>query len=714
MIKLVTKGQIVDLFENTRIEINATHPAFAESAIPGLYTFPFTIPNTAKNQIIYNFPERWDNVNLLNTREPSQLYYNDNLLADGFTFIRPTKSNPYQISFHATGNNLLPIFENKINTFDLGGSIALGGTTSLDDIVAHLKTVALADLGEYPYTIFPYINKGLYGDFNPGGFQGIVNRWGYNSTLLADTFTPLYEYNGLVKFSPLVIFPFLQNVLFEIFKENGFSLETNIFDEEEFQRLVFFNNKTLDKSFDAFLEEYEVIDTIHLKDHLPEITVADFLKLLKQMFGICFFFDQKSKNVTTRTLNEILSDGNYLDATEFTEPFKGYPETDAPDGLRLLYSFDSNDEYSSKINEIDFSLYGIDRGPLPNATSLGFPPISANLNDYALVTNTNQYWIVDTFPGEKSSITIGFKPTIVDGDQFIINAAILGASQTFSFATPDVNNNYFDIDTIKAGESFEGYIQNVIMDTLRRFEILNQAYEISYVGIQSTYYCIQILAKNVGVNYDITFTTSSSSVIDEIGQTLGIDPVKSWRYWFDNLKPDITGNGKEDWSLPISTLSQSPKYVQYSEPELNLSVMLPRVNQKGSSPINDTGKNNIAGAFLFYNGLQLTAWNLTDGIPWGGYWTKNERNTDIREWGLHLSGENSIKETHLQKWFDFLLGSKKFDLKMYPKIQSDLEGIMNFKPIFIQNAHFIIKSYKFILSNESISPVEVEAYKKPY
>lgn len=119
----------------------------------------------------------------------------------------------------------------------------------------------------------------------------------------------------------MVPFPYLFNVLNHCASELGINLAGDIFKIEELKKLVFFNTVALNDIDDNGLPENSYPTEIDIKNHLPNIKIADFLIEFAKLFNQVVIFDERSS-----TLNFYHREALLLSIPNETLKSKAYKE----------------------------------------------------------------------------------------------------------------------------------------------------------------------------------------------------------------------------------------------------------------------------------------------------------------------------------------------------------------------------------------------------
>lgn len=289
-------------------------------------------------------------------------------------------------------SNAVGVYPNYIDVASSGGT---GRTlTRTDGEVLDMQDHMEEHLAVYPdvdYVFFPVKNPGAYGD-SPGDYGGYINyytagKFPFNAHV-GEVATEFLKY-------PICPFPYFLYVLKQVFTEHNYTTFGNFLDDPEIKKLTIYNNYLLDL-FWHNLTFNNWQKSIDLRNHVPDISIADFLKELKKFFSLGYFFDLSTKRVEIVPLKDILASVEYDDWTSIAEPSLEIEMTEGA-GYTLKYSRDDDDDLVEERNQSIEGLTILD--PVENFGDL--PAASAsNAGSICLIMDWDEYYIVeDDFDG---------------------------------------------------------------------------------------------------------------------------------------------------------------------------------------------------------------------------------------------------------------------------------------------------------------------------
>ncbi|RYC69827.1 MULTISPECIES: hypothetical protein [Spirosoma] len=247
---------------------------------------------------------------------------------------------------------LLEALPDRIN---LGDGLISGQTIP---IATRLRQIAEMPPGQFPLTFFPIRNDGFFESaldaVKVPGFvrQPYVNAWealtGGGYGFRTDTLKS--GQLALTRGYPVVPFFYLSWVLERIMALAGFRLESDWLASPEAQRLVIVNMTALPiwtggQLLTGGINTLLVGHTVTAGQHMPDMSVSDFLKAIKGRFGLAFTFNANDRICRLVRFVDSVAQPPLLDLTPYqsgpydcTDPFgKGYRVIDYVDSADSLY-----------------------------------------------------------------------------------------------------------------------------------------------------------------------------------------------------------------------------------------------------------------------------------------------------------------------------------------------------------------------------------------
>lgn len=294
-----------------------------------------------------------------------EMAVNGSMYNGSYTVVATVTGSNY-IKFEADWFGVEPELVAFVNTVGMATPIPTANIVAIKTIkdVFNDEWANLMNSGKgnlYPdvgYTFFPILNteSGLYhqNDVALGLFPFFYQNF-YSARF--DTFVPAaaYEYaTGLYSFPSCVTpFMFLPYMMDKIMSSNGMKIEGYIHDSLFLKRLCIWSNYYIDGK-NSNLNSFSIYsDYEDLNKCVPDITVGEFLGLIKDSLGVGFLIDEEDK-VIVKDLNEILSSDDVLqvvDLSDFELSDKiQYPGPEFND-LSITTEFDSGDKLYDAAND---------------------------------------------------------------------------------------------------------------------------------------------------------------------------------------------------------------------------------------------------------------------------------------------------------------------------------------------------------------------------
>lgn len=222
------------------------------------------------------------------------------------------------------------------------------GTSPLLQLSQRMGQIAQLPPGQFPLTFFPLRNEGFFEDSldetKIAGFvrQPYVNAW---------TSTGFKTDTSAVKGYPVVPFFYLSWVLQQIFAKAGYSVEGDWLTDPDVQRLVILNQTAISTHQVTLFSPIPHFVTPGM--HLPDMTVADFLKGIRQRFGLIYTFNSTTQVVIIRSFTAVIR-SRPIDLTPYVVGKDAYGiKPPSNQGFSVVDFVDSNDElYRDTNNQV--------------------------------------------------------------------------------------------------------------------------------------------------------------------------------------------------------------------------------------------------------------------------------------------------------------------------------------------------------------------------
>lgn len=389
MLQILINGEALELIPGTTITLEETNPFLQfNNEIQGTYSFPFDVRNSPTNNRLLNYLGTWQKVND-GAGVDAVLIDNGLQIASGKIKVeRPVHhlNNQLdgQLSCYFLGN--ISSFQQdikgvKLRDINVGGVRSFAGTdaspwydsTFGQHVLNVAKGITVTD-----YTFFPVKNE----------------SWGLDPGVLGndgDVMNKVYQTASGMTIGPILVpFPYLKYVLVQAIAHVGWTIEGDILDDADFERVVMINFRAIDWAnfregggITYFLDPYATV-SFDLKNHLPDITIGEFLVALKNRFAWWYDVDHAGKKITIRQLST-LTGGNIKDLTSYCDP--AIPKPMIPEGriYALRNNFVTNGGEGIDISKLNY------QGALDDIAAL--PAASSTLNEHVyLIEEENNYY----------------------------------------------------------------------------------------------------------------------------------------------------------------------------------------------------------------------------------------------------------------------------------------------------------------------------------
>ena len=339
MLKLMVLHEALELFPDTRIDINISSNLWDFNNLKGSYSLPLNIPTTAKNKRLFGYPR-------LTTGRASYhnciIYMNGLFFKSGQIEILDIENDYYSITIFFDLSMYNDKIYNKLNEIDIYGGDKSFDWTTYSPYSPDVSEFALPKIKNYNY--FSWFNFNIVNETHD--VDSIKYRW------LVGTNNRTYY--------PVVPMPYLSQVLAYILDYLDLNTDENFFDGEELQKLIIINNKEMSDIDDTFDEGeqwytyyYNEITSYNLKNHMPDISIAKFLKAIRAFFGVTLLI--VNGKIIIKTLKSVLASSAYTDITNKASTAHKKIIVEAPQKLKLNWSRDEEslwkDLVISEINE---------------------------------------------------------------------------------------------------------------------------------------------------------------------------------------------------------------------------------------------------------------------------------------------------------------------------------------------------------------------------
>ncbi len=290
------------------ITLELVNPLFSEEIGNNSHSFRFSIDLTPHNRRLLEYPDA-----MMSSRDQdisAWLYLFGNPFQDATISVSESNKDQASISLSLGVSRLMRAIDSKhINEYDYGGKRQISNTAhdsdlnASSDMILHANLVATGTVDDYDYTFAPVRVIGMYSsEPSPSEDRNHVQNASevpdFVNYYLSGSFTDEVRARnqGTNGYFPLIPFPYLIYVLKTIASSEGYELEeTDTFlSHPQLRTLVFWNNQTLDKSYQVQSPVSGVgirptnlhTESIDVSRHLPTSEVKTLLRGLMQAFAV--------------------------------------------------------------------------------------------------------------------------------------------------------------------------------------------------------------------------------------------------------------------------------------------------------------------------------------------------------------------------------------------------------------------------------------------
>lgn len=389
MLQILINGEPLELIPGTTITLEDSNPFLQlNEEVLGAYSFPFDVKNSPTNNRLLSYLGTWQKVNEGNAVD-AVLVDNGLQIASGKIKVERPVHNlnnqaSGQISCYFLGN--VSSFQQdikgvKLRDIDAGGDRSFAGT---DDTPWYDST-----FGQHVLNVAKGITVTDY------AFYPVKNSiWGQDPGVLAsdgDVMNKVYQTEFGMTIGPILVpFPYLKYILVQAISHVGWTLAGDILDNADFERITMINFRAIDWAnyregggSTYYLDPYATV-TFNLKNHLPDITIGEFLIALKNRFAWWYDIDHASRTITIRKLSA-LTGGDIKDLTGYCDPVIQKPMI--PNGriYALRNNFITNSGEGLDLTKVNY------QGVLDDIAALPTPSSSLSEQVY-LIEEENSYY----------------------------------------------------------------------------------------------------------------------------------------------------------------------------------------------------------------------------------------------------------------------------------------------------------------------------------
>lgn len=269
-------SEYLELKEGQGISLKFGNPITQRNAIPGVYSFPFKLPDSRHNRKLLGNPENLARTTLPQKVENVRLKVGGLVYKQGNIIYRGFSGTAYEYIFQADASQHADHISNT-----------LLNSIIMETDVVDAQTLTNGD-GE-KFVLRPVYNPAF--DPEDSSYKQYLNYYNTSSSTFESD-------------QPLCPFPKLSYVLDQIAKSIGFTLQGSFLADQYYPLLVVISNK-----------QVKINEGFFLQDHLPNTTVGKFLVALQNALGLAIYLDGFKKTITIHNLKYVLK-ANQVDITD--------------------------------------------------------------------------------------------------------------------------------------------------------------------------------------------------------------------------------------------------------------------------------------------------------------------------------------------------------------------------------------------------------------
>lgn len=308
MISIEKNGESLDL-ANVSIPFILSNPVFSDDVIPAARSLPFEIPYTTKNARIFEFPRVISNVVDREVMVPGWTLKLAGIpwLVGSFRVFGVGAT--IKISFQQT--NFLGFADQRLRELNWGG---LRTFPTVADMLAHAKTASMGTVDDYDYAFPLALNDRIFEGRNLeiSGVDVVHCLINYYDGSAYINSNPIYEGNGSSSLSltgkhfenTIIPFPYLVYLVKQAMANRNVQAYGSFLDHPDVKKIITWNNNAAAEVSGTTLPPVNQFD---VKNHVPDMTVSEFFRAIRDNFSVGFFYDQKG-NLELVPNYEILAD----------------------------------------------------------------------------------------------------------------------------------------------------------------------------------------------------------------------------------------------------------------------------------------------------------------------------------------------------------------------------------------------------------------------
>ncbi|MEO1210777.1 MAG: hypothetical protein AAFX78_14675 [Cyanobacteria bacterium J06638_20] len=316
MISIEVKGEQLDLYANTSIELEFLSPAFHAAGEDGSFGYPFTLPGTPRNHRLTGHAYDLQKREVLQVSLPAKISILGLALMDGILKLTFPVGRESLRVFIVMDSFADVVKDQKLRSVDFGPIYSIP-IFEVDDFMNDRVVPGSDDFAFYPSQGFLLQNKYENGSFD-------------------------------ASYREVVPHPYLQFIYRQIFTHFGYRFQDRFFTTADLRQLTLYHHRHV-----TFNPEDNTF-TLDLQKTVPDIDVSVFLKNIASLFNLKLFPDNRRKTIGLRPLQSLL-DGAVVEWTRKADSNYNVEPFD-PEGFKLIFSWSDIDNFHEVVYEEGFKL----------------------------------------------------------------------------------------------------------------------------------------------------------------------------------------------------------------------------------------------------------------------------------------------------------------------------------------------------------------------
>lgn len=403
-LKIGKNGQYLHLRRGTGIQLDMQSPLYfgdrSTEAFQGLKAYSIAVPANNHNRLLLNRPEALDNPSDFLDEDGWQIFYDDYLLLEGKLEVEDgLYDGDINITFYGgLAGNLTALKETYLQQVDYGDEITLGADDS--EVILYANTLA-GDPATSPF-VFPSVRIHKDGDPDdtdlPQAYQ-YLNLYQSNSYQRSST---VAGHNVRSTLSPQLR---ARYVLEKALAAVDYTL-AGIFDSHdlatELDDLLVFNINTLDRITDepsdpVSFDDMSLRTSIDLKDYVPQVTAAEYIRSLCNLFCLAPVIDVAQRRLILVSQDNLVDAPYVHDFTEKVNPdyirsraLEDIPQEFIYEHINEAYAQLHNNKEPGNLDYITYADYATARAAILLDPNYVFR--------YIYITSLNEFFEANNYP----------------------------------------------------------------------------------------------------------------------------------------------------------------------------------------------------------------------------------------------------------------------------------------------------------------------------